>query len=371
MKKTGFLFLLTLFLLPGCQVQNRNSDELSPAKYSVESAGKFVKMARAAQKGVMPGEEKWQALYATEGYRAFFDTRRDAHEWKEDIREAFAVAFDESLSGKRDSVLAAISMESDIYDFCVVNFYGLKQRLDEVDAFLHQTDFEKLFAKANERSKEFLPERINELNPVFNDFFFVSFDPEARVMGGKIFIDINSFYEEGEQGMIDLIAHELHHCYYGALTDDSYQDTTDPLAISLCDLQSEGMADMINKQQMPLQALGAYPQELVEFYNADYYSTPELLKEMDEIVAAYVNGEIDKSGYREVRNCVHFGGHTGGSYMVFLIRDQLGLQAAIDSCCDMIAFVERYNEAATQSDGYVFSDTFVAHVKEIFGPLMK
>lgn len=51
--------------------------------------------------------------------------------------------------------------------------------------------------------------------------------------------------------------------------------------------------------------------------------------------------------------------------MVFLIRDQLGLQVAIDCFCDFPAFIRRYNEAAVKADTYVFSDTFVEHINKV------
>ena len=51
--------------------------------------------------------------------------------------------------------------------------------------------------------------------------------------------------------------------------------------------------------------------------------------------------------------------------MVFLIRNHLGLQTAIDCFCDIPAFVRRYNEAADKADTYVFSDAFVQYIDKV------
>lgn len=48
-----------------------------------------------------------------------------------------------------------------------------------------------------------------------------------------------------------------------------------------------------------------------------------------------------------------------------MIRDNLGLEAVVESYGDIVGFVDNYNSAAAKADGYRFSDRFVNHIREI------
>lgn len=336
--------------------------------YSVESAARFIKMARAAQAGEIPTDEAWKELFATDGYRNFFKGWRDTLKWQMRLKDAFRVVFDERNRGLRDSIVALqVTAEADMDRYIIKNFNILRSRLDEVGVFLHNSDFGQIFEKAHLRAKEFLPAEFERLKPVFNDFYFVAFDPEARVAGNKVYMDINNFYEEGEEGMVNLIAHELHHSYWGEMMGARYRETDDPLFTTLCRLQMEGLADQINKPQMPVKELGLYGQDVIDLYNADYFATPELLRRMDGIVTAYAAGEITEAEYAKIAGLVHFGGHTGGDYMVFLIRDQLGKEAVLETVADLGEFLWKYNQAARKAGGknHVFSPGFIRFAGEV------
>ena len=133
--------------------------------------------------------------------------------------------------------------------------------------------------------------------------------------------------------------------------------------------QLEGAADLINKGTMPTDKLGAYGPDIVKMYNDDYFDSPNVLRQLDSLTCGYLAGTLDVKQYQAAAECAHFEGHTTGDYMVFLIRDQLGQQAAIDCLGDFSAFVQRYNEAARKADGYVFSETFVSHIDSIWSDL--
>lgn len=151
-----------------------------------------------------------------------------------------------------------------------------------------------------------------------------------------------------------------------ALWDLRYpKDSDDPALTALVYNQMEGTADLISKPEMPVTKLGLYGPEIVKMYNDDYAATPEVLKQLDNLTCDYAAGKITAEQFEEAAGCAHFGGHTTGDYMVFLIRDQLGLQTAIDCFCDIPAFVRRYNEAAAKADTYVFSDAFVQYIDKV------
>ena len=55
-------------------------------RYSIESAVRFIELARAAEQGKQPSEADWEALFATKGYQSFFSIRTDWEEWQQNIR---------------------------------------------------------------------------------------------------------------------------------------------------------------------------------------------------------------------------------------------------------------------------------------------
>lgn len=355
------ILLLLVFSVLVCKLSTAQDGSFRK-EYSIESAAQFIKMAQAAQVGKIPGDQAWKELFATEGYRSFFSGWSDTLKWQMRLKDAFRIVFDERNRALRDSIVALpVTAETDMERYILKNFNILRTRLDEINVFLHNSDFRRIFEKAHVRAREYLPAEFAKLKPVFNDFYFVAFDPEARVANNKVYMDINSFYEEGAEGMVNLIAHELHHSYWGEMMDARYREMSDPLLLVLCRFQMEGLADQINKQEMPVEKLGLYGQDVIEMYNADYFSTPTLLRQMDETVSAYAAGKISESEYKKITQLVHFGGHTGGDYMVFLIRDQLGKEAVLGTVADLPEFLRKYNQAARKAGGknHVFSPEFM------------
>ena len=100
-------------------------------------------------------------------------------------------------------------------------------------------------------------------------------------------------------------------------------------------------------------------------YNQAYADTPEALQVLDEMVQGYLDKQVPQDIYDAATEVALYGGHTGGDYMGFLIRDRLGMEAAVNMCGDIVAFVKIYNEAARQAGTYVFSDRFVNHVEKV------
>lgn len=372
--KTQLISLLFLIgISANCLAQkNVNTGNIN-SDYSIESASRFIEMAKAAKDGQLPDDKEWHELFATEGYHQFFSACYDTPKWQSRIRNAFELVFDKKNSEALDSILTPTAKANPFSrNYYVINFHQTRQHIDELYKFIHKADFTEIVKKAHLKARLHLPARINDLQPTFKKFYFVAWDPECRAWDNGIYLDINSFYQEGPEGMINLLAHELHHHYMDALLSDRYKrDSKDAALIALLANQQEGTADIINKQKMPTDKLGGYGPEIVKMYNDDYFSSPEVLKHLDKLTTDYLAGKITVEQYQEARKCAHFGGHTTGDYMVFLIRDQLGLQVAIDCFADFASFVRRYNEAAVKANTYVFSDTFVEHIEKVCAEMEK
>ena len=152
--------------------------------------------------------------------------------------------------------------------------------------------------------------------------------------------------------------------------DKTYeQDVMDGAVFALISNMREGVADIINKKKMPVTSLVNNGDKMVQKYNADYYDTPNVLRELDDVTCQYLDGKINLEDYfRKAASCVHYEGHTTGDFMVFLIRDQLGLDAVKRSVGDLDAFIDNYNAAASKAGTYVFSDRFTDHIHSVSRP---
>ena len=342
-------------------------------EYSTESAQRFMEMARQAMDGTQPTDEDWRALFATKGYHTFFQVWNwtDSTEWQRNIRNGFDLAFNPARKAQLDSIVARpLGEESSDEDFFTYNFYQTKQRFNELYEFIHTADFGQVMQQAHERVLQFLPAGADTLDLPPMKCYYLAFDPEGRTGNGVIFDDYNTAFEDGPEGLVNGIAHELHHQYMGLLMNARYHRDCDDAALqAIVRNQLEGAADLINKGTMPVDKLGAYGPDIVKMYNDDYFDSPNVLRQLDSLTCGYLAGKLDAKQYQAAAGCAHFEGHTTGDYMVFLIRDQLGQQAAIDCLGDFSAFVQRYNEAARKSDAYVFSETFVSHIDSICSDL--
>lgn len=360
MKKRNFVIFT--FIIVSLKIAGQ---EKTVTDYSIESATMMIDLAKRAADGTMPSEKEWRELFATDGYRTALAEREDSLWWKQSIREAFLLVFDESKQTQVDSIVSLPLEKRDDQFFFIYNFNNMKNNIDRLHRFIHQTDFAKMFVKGNTLAKKYLPKQWRDIQPAFQKYYFVVWDPESRAWDG-IFLDINSFYVEGKKGMIRLLGHEIHHQYFASILEKLYtKDTQDPALIAIYRMQNEGTADLINKLELPTKTLGGYDKEIVDLYNKDYLSSPNVLAELDSLTCGFLDGKLTQKQYGNARYCAHMDGHTTGDYMTFLIRRELGQKVVTDCLGDFPTFVRLYNVAAKKAGTYVFSDKFVKHIEEM------
>lgn len=356
---------LAVLILAAIVSLGADAQEKVVTNYSIESATKMIDFVKKAADGTMPSEKDWKDLFATDGYRMAFAERKDSLWWQQSIRNAFLLVFDNSKQSQVDSIVALPIEKRDGQFFFVYNFNNMKNNITELHRFIHQADFAKMFIKGDKLARKHLPKQWRNIQPAFQKFYFVAWDPESRAWNG-IFLDINSFYAEGKKGMIRALGHEIHHQYFAAILEQLYtQDSQDPAIIAIYRMQIEGTADLINKLELPAKTLGVYDKAVVDVYNKDYLSSPKVLAELDSLTCGYIDKQLTRKQYQEAQYCAHMDGHTTGDYMTFLIRRELGLKAVIECLGDFPAFVRLYNQAARKAGTYVFSDKFVRHIEKM------
>lgn len=350
----------------------------SPSNFAVDvtSAKLYLSMANKASKGQMPSDAEWDSLFASSAYRALFDkVDWDKNEFQDNVRNAFEIAYDPSKTTIRDSIAATLNdielaeLETELPLF-VSTALSIKNNLDKYTSIVNDMDIDNVIDNANTLALSLLPNHGEGIAPEPCPIYFIVWDLECRALGDALFLDVNTFFHDGLQAAIEALAHEMHHFYLMPVFDIVYkEDIIDGALLVLVHNMREGVADILNKKEMPLKSLTPYGDKMLAAYNADYAATPQTLAQLDAVTRDFLDGKFDMEQYfQKAFECVHYEGHTTGDYMVFLIRDQLGIDAVIESVGNVEAFVDNYNKAAEKAGTYKFSDRFTQHIHNICAP---
>ncbi len=367
-----FIILITACLF--CAIAEAKAQ--SNFTVDVSSAKLYLNMANKASDGQMPSDAEWDSLFVSNAYRSLFDkVNWNKKEFQDNVRNAFEIAYDPSKTAIRDSIAATLNdielaeLETELPLF-VSTALSIKNNLDTYTSIVNDMDIDNVIDNANTLALSLLPNNGKGITPEPCPIYFIVWDLECRALGDALFLDVNSFFHDGLQAATEALAHEMHHFYLMPVFNIVYKDDImDGALIALVHNMREGVADILNKKEMPLKSLTPYGDKMLAAYNADYAATPQTLAQLDAVTCDFLDGKFDMEQYfQKAFECVHYEGHTTGDYMVFLIRDQLGIDAVIESVGNIEAFVDNYNKAAEKAGTYKFSDRFTQHIHNICAP---
>lgn len=354
------------------------ADAKVPSNFTVDvtSAKQYLNMANRASRGQMPSEAEWDSLFVSPAYKALFNlVDWNKNEFEKNVKTAFEIAYDPNQIAVRDSISTTLNdielaeLDSELPLF-VSTALSIKNNLDRYTEIINNIDIDDVVEEANTMALSLIPNNGKGITPQACPIYFIVWDLECRSLGDAIFLDVNTFFHDGIQYATESLAHEMHHFYLMPVFDTVYkQDIMDGALLALVHNMREGVADILNKKEMPLKSLTPYGDKMLAAYNADYATTPQTLAQLDAATCDFLDGKIDMEQYfQKAFECVHYEGHTTGDYMVFLIRDQLGIDAVIESVGNVETFVDNYNKAAEKAGTYKFSDRFIQHIHSICAP---
>lgn len=350
----------------------------SESNFSVDvtSAKLYLEMANKANKGQMPSNEECDILFSSPAYSALFNAVNwDIQDFKSNVCEAFDIAYNPSKANVRDSIAATLddielaTLETELPLF-VSTALSIKNKLPIYTEMVNNMDIDNVVDEANNLALSLIPNNGVGITPEPCPIYFIVWDLECRALGNALFLDVNTFFHNGLQYATEALAHEMHHFYLTPVFNTVYKDDIiDGAVLALAHNMREGVADILNKKSMPLESLAPYGEKMLTAYNEDYAATPQTLAQLDSVTCEFLDGKLDMEQYiKQAFKCVHYEGHTTGDFMVFLIRDQLGIDAVIESVGNIESFVDNYNKAAAKAGVYKFSDRFTKHIHDICAP---
>ncbi|MDE5887018.1 MAG: hypothetical protein K2H46_05440 [Muribaculaceae bacterium] len=373
MKKIFYIkfILFLIFAFPSIGYAEVNSPCGSIFNVDVSSVKQYLRMARETRESRMPTDAEWDSLFNSKAYKALLrKTHWNRNEFKGNVRNAFDIVYNPLKRSVCDSISGLLNDLSNLKDelpMFVSTALDIRDNLDQYSRILESVNIDSVVNAANEKALTLLPGKGKNLHPESSPIYFIVWDLECRALAPGLFLDINSFFSEGVEAAIEALGHEMHHFYLGPAFEVNYkEDIMDGAAGALVFNMREGVADLINKKEMPLKSLAPYGEAMLKTYNDDYYSSPKVLEELDSITCQYLDNKLSLEEYfKKALGCAHFEGHTTGDYMVFLIRDHLGLDSVIESVGDLDKFIDNYNKAAEKAGTYRFSNRFTDHIHSV------
>jgi hypothetical protein len=294
----------------------------------------FYTIVAILSRGGDPTEAQWQALRATPGYRLVEIDNPG-------IRARLELAFKPSLAARRDSVIRADGELAGT----VAHLRREAVERDAVAALrakLERTLADSV-ATASARTAKYLPKGTMERAPT-PLIAFAPFDDDGYSTVSGIVVDPLNVIE---YGIVDLLAHELHHSYvdYGSRTlgFDELRAMRPPPPYpavfgALRHLRNEGIADQIDKPYPFVDKDTARARR----YNVAYVRTPAVLRVFDSVIVALPQNPL---AARRLQNLFYSNGHPNGAYMARTIVETFGVDSLMPAVGNPFALVWTYAAA--------------------------
>ncbi len=300
----------------------------------------FYRIADILAKDTEPTEAEWAAMLATPGYRMVEIDNRG-------IRGRIDLALKPSRRAERDSVLKTDGAASRAVNHLIAAVAD-RQGILATRRVLERSIADSI-ARASARTARFLPAgTVERIGTPFIAFAVFADDGYAEEPG----VLLDPLYVE-KQGLVDLLAHEFHHCFTGHLDRTRSRaelmslrppPTDIGLFFVVMHLRNEGIADQVDKTYpLPTQAGMEW---YSKGYNEAYPRTPARLRSLDSLLAIAADHPEDvRSLVAPAQRLFWSNGHPNGAYMAREIVETFGVDSLFPGLYDPIAFARTYASA--------------------------
>lgn len=316
-----------------------DSGEMSHVNANFDSAAMplFWKICDMLHDEVDPAEESWQLLFASPGYRTLID-----NEFSEQFfRENFALAFQQS---RHEALQEALTGASKGYLQHLLLAQSERAKVEGQVQWLLETPLDEM---ARSKAMEWLPKGTTGASPTV---YFVIFGPDAR---GYSAVVLDVAFTLQLEDLSAALAHEYHHVYRRQLAElpgKAPEDVRDIVWV-LSQLQSEGIADQIDKRNWPEGGpTNGAPSGYVERYVRHFLNSADVVQALSNGLEEYARNPNRRAEIgKRLRKGVPLAGHPTGAYMVRIIEQAFGREACIETFADPFEFTRLYSRAALRT----------------------
>jgi len=320
----------------------------NPDRAGIDFSGieRFWEVVDMLSQDAEPPAELWDALFATDGYRALTESEFE----RQFFEEAFRLAYKPSLQDSLELVLE----KQDGRARRLRHYLQVGERRDELEAFATELERSGSLKQLSRQAADWLPPPLpDQPAPVA----VVIFDMDARGYD-PIVLDLLA---AKELDLSSFLAHESHHWYRNARATidwDAVASQDADLLWTLYQIQGEGIADQIDKRPW-LEGEAPVPtarEGYAESYLDALAGTPATLRSLDSMLVAF-GAAVEAAGDTaaaaaigsHIAELVPMSGHPTGYFMSNVILTELGKERLVVDVSDPIAFFRTYHEAARTS----------------------
>jgi hypothetical protein len=347
-----------------CDVEG-SEGHIAPHAFEFADLERLWEVVDLLESGADPSPERWNELISGPGYSRLVQEEIPAGVLFESLRVAFLPSLQAKKSQWEDQDSPALQL--------VEHFIELDAKRPMIRDLL--TGLSKEKDALSRRSMTlacayFKCSMLNREKPF--TVAFAAFQKDARGYGDTIIMD-PVFALEAGPNLALWLAHETHHLLRNPVArapSPMAQDGAErSVAWVLLQLESEGIADQIDKPHTFFGDGYMAMSKFAEYFRAELTSAPKRIGQLDVLMRelADCTGKCDDVGDR-IRDTAKMAGHPLGYYMAGVIERSLGRAALIESIGDPTRFITAYNRAANLDAQRppVFSDRSLAYAARLF-----
>lgn len=292
----------------------------------------FDRIATRLKAGAKMSEADWQA---------YADAIGSNNIGAGSLRRNYTLAFSPDQSDQRAAATGFAKIMVD-------HLRAQHDELPDLRLKLAGARFNDFAADALARTLAFLPESIDAGAPP--PIRVVPFGLDAYGERDGVYIDPGLAMMLPPEQLHGLVAHEYHHVLaYRMASAPSLPDESPDAALygALRQLQREGIADLIDKGSVPIEAPIPLMQPVADRFNAAYARAPKRIAEISRQLADYPLDDPSRAeAANAFRNGFVQGGHPLGNFMARTIDNALGRDALIATLPDPFRYIDAYQRAA-------------------------
>lgn len=294
----------------------------------------FADVVTLLTRDTEPDSATWQRLFTLPEYSAYLTHGVGQSEFKTRLEVAFRPRYQatrtriDSIGGPAATLIHHLRESGDSPERLI--------------AYAREATDSALLGRAIQRAQEYLPDTVS--TDRIPTILVAVFEPDGYGTPEHILVDPLFFHTTPDP--VGFLAHELHHVFFGRIVGPDRVlegDAARGLARAVRAIQSEGIADLINKDAI---ANGAQDDWYARTFRERLGDAPSDLAAVDSLLAEFaaMPEHAERLG-KAIWDHLAMGAHPVGYEMARRIRANAGREGIIATLEAPVSFFEAYNTA--------------------------